>query len=157
MSKQLTFYVNKTVNELQKLAFGKLLEQAIDSAELKKKFVAAKSEVHAVSLSRILKGEYGVKRPTAIRLIDAINETAGRELIDKRKGLEVAGYSSDDEDTERTELETMYRKRKNLSPARREAFARILDMVDRELDRLHEEEMRENSISQNGNKNNAST
>jgi transcriptional regulator with XRE-family HTH domain len=48
-----------------------------------------------------------------------------------------------EEDVERIELEAMYRKRKNLSPARKEAFRRILDMVDRELDRLYEEEQKE--------------
>lgn len=46
-------------------------------------------------------------------------------------------------DVERIELEAMYRKRRNLSPARKEAFKRILDMVDRELDRLYEEELAE--------------
>jgi transcriptional regulator with XRE-family HTH domain len=68
------------------------------------------------------------------------------------KGLEVSeieildsiGYiGHSGKDAERVELEAMYRKRKNLSPARREAFSRILDMVDRELDRLYEEEMAE--------------
>lgn len=48
-----------------------------------------------------------------------------------------------EEDIDRIELEAMYRKRKNLSPARKEAFRRILDMVDRELDRLYEEEQKE--------------
>lgn len=46
-------------------------------------------------------------------------------------------------DIERIELEAMYRKRRNLSAARKEAFKRILDMVDRELDRLYEEELAE--------------
>lgn len=57
--------------------------------------------------------------------------------------LQVVGMEMSIDDAERVELEAMYRKRKRLSPARREAFRRILDMADRELDRLYEEEQRE--------------
>lgn len=52
----------------------------------------------------------------------------------------VLGDTPDEEDIERIELEALYKKRRNLSAARKEAFRRILDMVDRELDRLMDEE-----------------
>lgn len=55
----------------------------------------------------------------------------------------VRGENLSTSDVERIEIEAMYRKRKSLSPARKEAFKRILDMVDRELDRLYEEEQKE--------------
>jgi hypothetical protein len=151
----LTCHVNKGVDITQQKEFGAWLGNLIDTYKLKRREVAEVAEIHHVSLSRIIKGEYGVKRPTAIRLIDAINTVAGREIADKSEGLALAGYSSDEEDIERLELEAMYRKRRRLSAERKEAFRRILDMVDRELDRLIEEEeaklRAEGSTKMNGN------
>lgn len=66
---------------------------------------------------------------------------------DVDKALMLAGHAprplpnaETENDIERIEIEAMYRKRKRLSGARREAFKRILDMVDHELDRLYKEE-----------------
>lgn len=53
------------------------------------------------------------------------------------------GVEFDDEDAERVELEAMYRKRRNLSPAKKAAFRRLLEMVDRELDKMIEEDEEE--------------
>ncbi|HEX8287867.1 MAG TPA: helix-turn-helix transcriptional regulator [Pyrinomonadaceae bacterium] len=57
----------------------------------------------------------------------------------------VRGVMPDEDEIERIEIEAMYKKRKNLSPAKKEAFRRLLDMVDRELDRMMDEETAANS------------
>lgn len=62
--------------------------------------------------------------------------------VDEEELIAIArGQKISNEDLERIELEAMYRKGRKLSPARKDTFRRILDMVDRELDRLYEEEL----------------
>lgn len=138
----LTYDVKNVENLNKNNGFGLLIDKAIDEAGLKKKAVALKAGIHPGSLSRIISGEIGVARDTAISLVRATNRLANRELVNEVEALGLLKQIADD-DAERIELMTMYSKRRKLTPAKKEAFRRILDMVDRELDRLYEESLAE--------------
>lgn len=76
--------------------------------------------------------------------IDAIKALAkGLSVPEEQLSAIALGYKLSDDDIERIELDAMYRKRKKLSPKRKDEFRNILQMVDRELDRLYEEELKE--------------
>lgn len=145
MSNKLAYYANKVKNSEEKTnEFGVLVDDSIDDAGLKKKNVADEAGIHPTSLSRILKGA-GVERDTASGIVRAINKLANREVVDESYALGLLGFRADEEDLELIELQTMYRQRKNLSPARREAFDRMLKMVRREFNQMAEEELAENN------------
>lgn len=145
---QLAYYA-KSVNKIAKNnEFGLLIDKSIDEAKLKKKHVAEEAGIHPTSLSRIISGEMGVARETAILIVKAINKIANREVVSEVEALGLLGLLSDDEKFERTEIMAMYSKRRKLTPAKKEAFNRILDMVERELDKLYEESLVEQNKAQ---------
>lgn len=86
-------YDVKSVNQEKNKSFGRWLDGIIEQTGLKKKIIAEKAEINPVSLSRILSGAHGTARETAIALINAINELAGRKIADIDTGLRLAaGY-----------------------------------------------------------------
>ena len=145
MLNQLALYANTVKKRLETTEqFGVLIDFAIDEAGLKKKNVADVAGIHPTSLSRIIRGA-GVERDTASGIVRAINKLANREVLDESLALRKLNYLADNEDLELIELQTMYRQRKTLSPARREAFERILKMVRHEFNQMADEESAENS------------
>lgn len=130
------------ISEPKNSDFGALIDLSIEQAGLKKKKVAEKAGIHPTSLSRIISGA-GVERDTATSIVSAINVLSNKSVIDEVHALGLLGFKSENEDLELIELQTMYRQRKNFSPARREAFERMIKMVRREFDQLTEEELAE--------------
>lgn len=90
---ELAYYANNVIENQRKNEFGLLIDDAIDRAGLKKKNVADEAGIHPTSLSRIISGEIGAARPTAIALVDAINKLANREVLNPN-AIEKAGHSS---------------------------------------------------------------
>ena len=70
--------------------FGKWLKPLVEAfPEIKKKTIAVKAGISAVSFSRILSGEHGVANSTAENLMRALNELAGRQIVDINEGLKI--------------------------------------------------------------------
>lgn len=133
----------KLMENDQKTNFGRLLSSAIEIAGVKKKLVAAKADIKEGSLSRILNGEHGVKKPTAAKLIEAVNELAGREVINLQDGLAVAGYSPFKIEATTEEdalLMTLLSKHRELSSEQKEQFRPFVEMLVRELDVIGSQE-----------------
>ena len=124
--------------------FGDWLKIKREEAKLSQDGLAYLVGVDRQTIYRLENALSGTKRETVIAIAKALN-------ANEEEALRKAGFAPQEEidsDIERVELETMYRKRKNLTGQRRDAFKRLLDMVDRELDKLNEEESRSESESQ---------
>lgn len=80
---KLTCYVNKSVEN----KFPKWIGELIAESGLVGKVVAEKAGIKAGSLSRIFSGEAGIKKETAIALMEAINKMTGRETANLNTGL----------------------------------------------------------------------
>lgn len=130
--------------------FGQQLKEKMDAAGLKPAQLSRLSGVTKQNIGRLINetphpitGAPPTTTEETVRKIAAVKELNWK-LEDALLAARIAPENLlvDDGDVERVELEAMYRKRKRLSAARKEAFKRILDMVDRELDRLLEEEQK---------------
>lgn len=136
------FGISNCMQDLEGLA--KFVRQKMDELNLNSYEVAQRATnkgfkiVHGTVWNVLNQNTKEVKDRTLISLAKGLN-------VDEEQIFAIARGQSQitDEDIERIELEAMYRKRRNLSPAQKEAFRRILDMVDRELDRMYEEEQKE--------------
>lgn len=101
----LTYDVKDVIKEKNN-SFGRWFNEIIETTGLKKKRIADKADINPVSLSRILSGEHGIAKPTAIALIEAINELAGREIADMETGLRlVAGIGEKDSRPELSDID----------------------------------------------------
>ncbi len=76
--------------------FGQLLKKERELSGLKQNFVAEKTGIDVVHLSRLENGHSGTKRDTLIEIIRTINKYSGTGYqIDEKELLNKAGYSSE--------------------------------------------------------------
>ena len=115
MINTLTFCVNTVAKKEKMNGFGKWFKPIVEATDLKKKAIAEKAGIDPVSFSRILNGEHGTAKQTAIDLINAVNELAVRQVADMETGLRlIAGIEPPDD-----EIAGIFRDLNNLPPERK--------------------------------------
>lgn len=137
----LTYDVKRQFELTITMQFGKWLDEIIEQTGIKKRVIAEKAGIKPGSLSRIISGEHGAAKQTAIDLMSAINNISGREVADINTGLQlVAGVRPDN--GLHPQLEEMmknisYRLKEGFTEADKDALFKEMEFaVDVALQRL---------------------
>ena len=129
-----------------KMRFAELLNAAIEDIGLKRNRVANAAGIHPTSFSKILNWGVNVAEPTANNLVNTLNYTANREIINLSLAMYLLGYIPEGEELLDIEAAEIYF---NLKEKKRQ-FARrqILTIIRSYIERANDEHIERNGGEQ---------
>ena len=119
-----------------KMRFAELLNAAIEDIGLKRNRVANAAGIHPTSFSKILNWGVNVAEPTANNLVNTLNYTANREVINLSLAMYLLGYIPEGEELLDIEAAEIYfnLKEKKRKFARRQILTIIRSYIERSND-----------------------
>lgn len=146
------FYVKLNLTNVMDETFGQWLRKQRKARSYSQDVLAERSRVSKTYISLLESDKVAQPR---LYQIDKIAKALNVPIAEVRQaaGLPLPASSLEtisDDEAENVQLMTMYAKQRKLTPKRRASFKRMLEMVDRELDRELLEQIQESGESANG-------